>query len=394
MLLRTVSRFIILLLGFVVTYALLLYLFTSSSTGAYIVKNAVETVGLRQHKVIGFLPYWFVGKVDKDYTEYLTTLSYFGFTITSNGSIQKYDKPGEVEPGWYALTSGKLDDILAQARQKNVTLSLTVFSGDQDAIMELVSDPTVHAATLIEEVAPIMQKYHFTDLNIDIESVFQASESARENFTVFIGEVRRLMDEKRLGTLSIDSSPTDLIKTRLIDIKGIAPYIHKIILMTYDYHYGGSIIAGAVAPNFGAGIDSEFDVQTGVEKAMEVLPKEKIIMGVPLYGYRWETITESTRSATISGSGVVVSNRTMEEFLVSCATCSATYDAVSNEQHVVYRDADTGTFYQAYYPDIMTMKEKIRLANNYGLGGVALWALGYDGKDILLPLKDYKHSLE
>jgi spore germination protein YaaH len=38
------------------------------------------------------------------------------------------------------------------------------------------------------------------------------------------------------------------------------------------------------------------------------------------------------------------------------------------------------------------MSEKMKLAKEYGIGGVALWALGYDGKTILDPLIDYKKT--
>ena len=40
------------------------------------------------------------------------------------------------------------------------------------------------------------------------------------------------------------------------------------------------------------------------------------------------------------------------------------------------------------------MKEKIALAQKYRLGGVALWALGYEDGTILNPLSSYKNTLD
>jgi len=38
--------------------------------------------------------------------------------------------------------------------------------------------------------------------------------------------------------------------------------------MTYDYHYTGSLVSGAVSPMGGAGINAEFDTETGVKEAL------------------------------------------------------------------------------------------------------------------------------
>ena len=123
--------------------------------------------------VIGFLPYWLLDKADKNYSRYLTEMTYFGLTVNPDGTIQKYVKPGEAEPGWYALTSGKFSP------PPNLKMSLAVFNADPEAINELIAEPASHAAALAEEVRPLMDEYGFTVLNLDLESVLDASESAR-----------------------------------------------------------------------------------------------------------------------------------------------------------------------------------------------------------------------
>jgi spore germination protein YaaH len=40
------------------------------------------------------------------------------------------------------------------------------------------------------------------------------------------------------------------------------------------------------------------------------------------------------------------------------------------------------------------MKEKITLAQKYHLGGVALWALGYEDDSTLTPFTNYKNTLD
>src|SRR5258708_27785521 len=133
-------------------------------------------------EVLGFLPYWLLDKAKPNYSGFITTLDYFSLTLDTDGTILKSTNPVELEPGYAALTGGKLDPFFDIARQDNIKLSLTVFDGDQDSINQLISDPITHADNLIADISPIMSKYAFSDLNLDIESVAYASPSAQINY--------------------------------------------------------------------------------------------------------------------------------------------------------------------------------------------------------------------
>ncbi len=350
-------------------------------------------LGKTQRKqIIGFLPYWLVNKADKDYTQNITTLAYFGLTVDDNGQIKKLASETEEEPGWTWLRGEELGAYLKNIKKEKVDLSLVVFNGNEDSIGKLISDPEVHAKNLVTEVGPIMKKYGFTDLNLDIESIQMASDEARQNFTKFIAEVKKNLDKEKLGTLTIDVSPIVLFKKYLINLSTVEEYVDYIVFMTYDYHYAGSYVTGPVAPVAGAGKEAEFDVEVAIKKAVKTLPKDKIILGAPLYGYSWETIGDTPRSPVLSSSGFSVSNRYVEDFLSTCATCEAKLDKNADENFIIYKDQDYGTYHQIFYPDKNSMTKKINLAKKYNLGGLGLWALGYEGEIILNPLIDYKES--
>lgn len=351
-------------------------LFGLGFAAAYFV---LKPVGKQRPQAIGFLPYWLLDKADKNYGQYLTEMTYFSLTVNPDGTIQKYSQPGETEPGWLALTSGKFS---APAVRKT---SLAIFNGNPDEINELINEPENHASVLAGEIGSVMDEYGFVTLNLDLESVLDASDSARQNFTLFVRELKNHLNKP----ITIDVSPTDLVKTRLIDVAAIAPLVDQVILMTYDYHYSGSLVTGPVAPNGGAGVESEFDTETGIQKALEIIPADKIILGIPLYGYEWETLTPNNRAAVLPGSGIIASNRRVEEFLTVCATCSAQLEAAAQESYLVYLDQATQTYHQIFYPDEKFMASKIALAEKYNLGGIAFWALGYEGSRILNPIVAY-----
>jgi spore germination protein YaaH len=338
---------------------------------------------------MGFLPYWLLNKARLDYSKYLTGIYYFGLTIGSDGHLVEFANPQEKEPGWYALESGKADPFLQKAKENHQTLSLVVFSGVNSAIGDMVKDPIKHADNLMTDVAPVMKKYGFTDLNLDVEYLDVASEEARMHFTQFVKQVKNNLKEQRLGTLSIDISPTAFIKNYLVNPKEISKYVDSMIIMGYDYHFQGSYVTGPVAPLFGTETVSEFDIKTAIEKALSIIPASKIILGIPLYGYEWETLGENPRSPVIPGTGLTASSLRVEKLLQECATCSAQFDSVALEKYVVYKDIDANSYHQIFYPDSETMSDKIKFAQKYNLGGIALWAMGYEDSTILDPLSDY-----
>jgi spore germination protein len=379
---------VLIILGGLVLGAAVGYLFFSEASqgGSFISPPSIFT----KKEVIGFLPYWLADKASPDYSKYITNLTYFGLTTDTDGHILKLSTPQEEEPGWHALKSGKIDPFLESAKKQNQELSLLIFDSNQDSIANLMNDPITHAQNLLSDVTPLMKQYSFSNLNLDIEYTKEASPDARLHFSQFTQTVKKGLDDSHSGTLTVDVSPTDLIKSDLIDPKAVSESADKVVLMTYDYHFTGSQVSGPVAPLSGAGTVSEFDIETAVEKALAIMPSSKIILGAPLYGYEWETVNNFPRAATIPGSGLIASSQRVAQLLSTCASCSAQLDGTAQEKYLVYKDQETGTYHQIFFPDQSSTQIKINYAKSLNLGGLAFWALGYEGPDILKPLESYK----
>jgi spore germination protein len=338
--------------------------------------------------VIGFLPYWLLGSANSDYSKYITTLSYFGLRVDQNGNIQKLLSPTQEEPGWNTLRIGKLDQFFSDALKNNISLSLLVVNGNIESINALISDPVIHAKNLVSDLKPLIEKYKFSDINLDIEFTQNASPAARQNFTRFVAAVKKELDGKQ--TLTVEISPTDVIKSNLIDPTAMNKIADYVVLMAYDYHSTSSFVTGPVAPLKGAGEMSEYDVTAAIEKSLDYISPQKLVLGIPLYGYEWETLGKAPRSAIIPNSGVAASNRRAEELLTTCLSCSLTLDPQADEKYITFPDKALGDFHTIFYPDINSTKAKIDFTNKLKLSGLALWALGYEGNSILNPLEAYK----
>lgn len=350
----------------------------------------LRIIGVRKPEIIGFLPYWLLDKADGDYGRSLTTLSYFGLALDGDGKPVYLVKPGEEDPGWTALKGDKWAAQSATAAKSGLKQSLLVHLADDEIIATLIADPETHGHALVAEVGPVMKKRGFTDLNLDIESFTVASPSARESYTRFVRTVAGDLRKGDMGSLTVEIPPIALFKANLADPQALGAIADAVVLMTYDYNYAGSFLAGPVAPVGGAGSVREFDVTLAVTEALRVIPKEKIILGIPLYGYEWETIRGEAGAATIPGGASVASGKRIASLLSSCASCSATMDPVANEPHIIY--ANEGHYQQIFYENAASLAQKIALAERLDLRGIALWALGYEDPSLLDPLERYTHG--
>lgn len=337
-------------------------------------KQETSKVVDSKKSVIGFLPFWLISEAKSDYTKYLNEITYFNLTIGSDGHIQKYTNPKELDPGWNTLFKDKFSNF-------GLTSSIALFLGKDDEIETLLENPIESAQNLTSDLFPIIDQFGFTKINIDVEKVKDSSHEERLKFIEFVKEVRNNLGQKI--QISLDTTASSFVKeTNLVNPKEIEQYVDQIIIMAYDYHHPGSSVTGPIAPVGGAGTISEYDVETAIKNALVVIPKEKLILGVPLYGYSWETINEATRSATIPYSYITYSNKKAENL-------GGIYDQTDKEMFTVMKDEKTGLFRQTFYPNVSSTKEKVKLAQKYDLGGIALWALGYEGETILTPLLEY-----
>ena len=107
--------------------------------------------------------YSLLSRARTDYSNEITTLSYFSLTLDTDGTILSQTNPGENEPGTECVDLRKVDPFLQNAKNKKINLSLVVFNASNEDINLLLADPVTHASNLTQEVIPVMDKYGFSD---------------------------------------------------------------------------------------------------------------------------------------------------------------------------------------------------------------------------------------
>jgi flagellar hook assembly protein FlgD len=128
-------------------------------------------------------------------------------------------------------------------------------------------------------------------------------------------------------------------------------------------------------------------VQDTISAYVSRLPASRVILAVPYYGRAWSTDTADLNAKNISGTKFGPSTPVVYSTAYDYARDHGRkYDPVEAVAWTVYKRQNCTATYgcvdpwrQIYYDDVRALGAKYDLVEKYGLRGVGLWALGYDG---------------
>jgi hypothetical protein len=152
------------------------------------------------------------------------------------------------------------------------------------------------------------------------------------------------------------------------DIAGLAQYVDAFFVMAYDMNDFSH--PSATSPIAGPGNNDNVDLA----EYASLVPRSKIILGVPYYGYDWPTAGPNAGDpATGSPSPVPYAQ-------VRADNGPLYWDRNSDTPWTAYQDGNQ-QWHQVFYDDPTSLALKARLANAYRIAGLGIWALGMDGND-------------
>lgn len=369
----------IFLLTFIISFFSLIFFNKNPSTTLISpLSNIFFRENLQPHgpkQVIGFFPYWNLDKIDDVNFSVLTTVYYFAIDINGNGSFNGDD------PGWPKMYSEDFEKLKTKVMENKLRFGLTIVNLDADSITQNVNNE-INQNRLIKNTIKVMKEKGFTDLNIDLEYAGTNDLQTTKNYTNFVDKMTKAVKEEIPDSkVSIDSFADGVIKPRVLDVKKIGEIVDEVIIMAYDFHRINSIVAGPVAPLFGKGTQ-EYDVATSVSDYLTVLSPEKIILGVPFYGYEWPTEKNEKGSFVIKSfrdPELASYHRSLQTAKENNAVIN--FDDVTKSAWFSYYDKDSYSWRQVWFENERSLGLKFDLVNQAGLSGIGIWALGYDGSN-------------
>ena len=341
--------------------------------------------------VYGFLPYWNLRatKIEKE----LTHLAYFGLNIQADGEIMIKNADGSLDPGYRNMNEDIFLELATQMQAQNGQVELVLKQFDADEIRAFLTNEKAHLKFL-QSLDSLLLAYPIGGINIDIEYAGENSQDLREHFLTFLRKLDWYLDSKYPNiSLSIDVYASAASNQQSIwDLEKLSQYLDYVIVMAYDFHQRSSEQAGPVAPLFSESNSWNKDINQHLKQFFTLIPREKILLGIPFYGYGWRTDSNQPKANTYQDTGFTVSYKKAKELLNLAAgqqqkdsswpgasKIQSGFDENALSPYLSYQQ--DGEQYLIYYEDPISIAYKLEYARQLNLAGIAIWALGYEDAD-------------
>lgn len=310
-------------------------------------------------KVYGWHPYW-VGSV---YTSYdwamLSEFVYFDYSVsptTGNNTNASF--------AW--ATSAAVTSALSHS--VNVHFCATMF-GSHSTFWASATAQQNFITTAIN----LLTSRGGKGVNIDFEGMGASDKVPFKNFMINLCNQVHAANPSYKVTMAlyaVDWSST-------FDIPALNAVVDNFIIMGYDYYYSGSTQAGPEAPLYNFQTSYNYTLSKSITYYLNLgATKSKLLLGLPWYGREWETVSSTIPSATTGG---FTSSRTYAYVRNNPTTYSLGNKHWDNNSfNPYYTYLSGGLNRQCFIDDAFSMRRKFDMVNQRGLGGIGIWALGYD----------------
>lgn len=228
---------------------------------------------------------------------------------------------------------------------------------------------------LVDELVDAIYLYNFDGVNVDLENL---SSKDKDKLTNFVKLLREALPEDKTVSMAVAPNPQKLTTTWVAayDYEALAQYVDYFLVMTYDEHcYGGS--EGPVA--------SIGFVEESIKVMLESVSKDKILLGIPMYGRYWKNGEDVGGEAIILGQveRILKKYKKVPQYDIVTQTPKITVEVKEGEKGpYVNGKYLTEGIYNIYYDNESSIKAKLALVNKYDLLGAGVWALDNESYDM------------
>lgn len=270
-----------------------------------------------------------------------------------------------INPFWYNFgTSARLEpkgsarntDAIARAHQANMRVLLTITNNyDPKRVSKLLADKKLQAV-FTEDVLRELELYDYEGVDLDFENVAATDRAA---FTAFLIELAAQVHAKgkviQLTAQPKKSDGDNWNGPGATDLEALRDHIDWFVPMIYDFSTQDGD-PGPIAP---------LPWMDQVLRYWESkVPREKILAGIPFYGYDWSLGTDDDIGIQFQDTLKIRERYKVEEG----------FDERAGEPFIKYSDENGPR--TVYYQDAASIAKKIAVVKEHGVAGVAIWLLG------------------
>lgn len=213
---------------------------------------------------------------------------------------------------------------------------------------------------MIRQLLQYSEMYDLDGINIDFENVFLKD---KDLLTQFVRELTALAHQAGLiVSMDITFISSSEMWSMFYDRKALAEIVDYLIVMAYDEHWGTSPVSGSVA--------SFPWVEKNLEKLLEIVPNERLVLGIPTYTRLWKE--QKTEGGNIEVSSKALSMAAVQEWIKE-RNVTPVFDEKSKQNYVEFYDEKEKATYKIWIENADSIARRGQMVHDYKLAGVASW---------------------
>ncbi|MGO3751284.1 MAG: glycosyl hydrolase family 18 protein [Peptoniphilaceae bacterium] len=287
----------------------------------------------------------------------------------SIASIRDIEGLDVICPTWFSLKDGNgnlIDNGRVEYVNKYNNLGIDVWacldnSFKADITHESLSS-TRKREKIISQVFYLTKSYNLKGINVDFE---QTNIEDRDLITQFVRELSGVFKSNDLK-VSVAVTPiiSQNVKNEPYDRESLAEICDYIMIMAYDQHWASSDVAGSVA---------EYKwVEGNINNMLRIVPREKLVLGIPLYSRLWHEGEDKLNSNSISMNQV--------KKIIATNNIKPKWQEGIKQYYAEYKE--NGKNFKLWIEDVKSLEWKTSLVAKYNLAGVGSWRKGFETEDV------------
>lgn len=325
----------------------------------------VTAAGAATPIITGWLPYWSIDTSTNSYVanaELFTDVSPFWLTTRKDTSRLSGIMP------ILQLDQTRHDAAVARLRAAGKPVIPAITDGTPAGHMAAVLADPAKRASHVRELVYIASNSGYDGIDLDYENFAFADgkgswATTKPNWVAFVTELTAAFHAKGMKvTVSIPTSGY-----WVYDFEAMGKIVDSVRIMTYDWSVSSP---GPIAPIWW--------VQQEIAKMLTMIPAEKLMIGVPVYGRDWfsRTISGTCTDSAATSTQAITASKTST--ITSKPGAVVVRDATAGEVKVTYQQTFGSCRVErvAWLADEQTVAQRVQAAIDGGARGAALWTVG------------------
>jgi spore germination protein YaaH len=351
----------------------------------------------------GWIPYYSVrGGVERviAYKEMISEVSPFWYSLTSSKTIKNQFTS--------ANPSLKMAEQVELLRAQGLKILPALTDGTKKLVLSGYLSKESTRTEVVTTITNLVVTNNFDGIDLDLEGFAFVDgttswSKTKPLWTAFIIELSASLhaEEKLLSvTTPVLFDPTTGRKGSysVYNWEGIAPYIDRLRIMTYDYSVGKP---GPIGP-------LEW-TEAALKYAISVMPASKVWIGIPGYGRDWITKVSGTCPKNVAtlikaGAKAAVFDAAKGGDLALSYGTKSVYDSYRGEVTFTYQKTYNGVNASgepvsctatrvAWYQDNRAYLARAAFVSKYRIGGLVQWTLSQASTDAITGILEFARTI-